>query len=63
MSYREMALVNIAFAYSQIGNGERAKAYYQHALEEFPNSSMAIAALRLIESVEQLPTAPEDDTD
>lgn len=53
MSYREMALVNIAFAYGQIGNGEQAKAYYKQALEEFPNSGMAIAALKMIESVEQ----------
>jgi tetratricopeptide (TPR) repeat protein len=53
MSYREMALINIAFAYSQIGQGEKAKEYYQRAQEEFPDSGMATAALRMIESVER----------
>lgn len=62
MSYREMALVNIAFAHSQIGNGAQAKACYQRTLEEFPNNSMAIAALRMIESVEQSHSASEDET-
>jgi len=52
ISYREMALANIAFSYSQLGQGTNAKAYYQRALDEFPNSMMARAALRLIESVE-----------
>ncbi len=50
MSYREMALINIAFAYGQIGNGEKAKEYYQRAQREFPDSGMAIAALKMIES-------------
>lgn len=53
MCYREMALLNIAFAYSQIGDGEKAKEYYQRALSEFPGNGMASAALRMIESVEQ----------
>jgi TolA-binding protein len=52
ISYREMALVNIAFSVSQLGQGTDAKEYYQRALDEFPNSAMAKAALRLIESVE-----------
>ncbi len=53
MSYREMALINIAFAYGQIGNGEKAKEYYQRAQREFPDSGMAIAALKMIESFER----------
>jgi tetratricopeptide (TPR) repeat protein len=53
MSFREIALVNIAFAYSQIGNGEKAKEFYQRALDEFPTSAMASAALTLIESIER----------
>ena len=53
MSFREMALINIAFAYGQIGNGNKAKEYYQRAYEEFPDSGMAIAALKMIESVER----------
>jgi tetratricopeptide (TPR) repeat protein len=51
-SYREMALLNIAFCYSQLGNGAEATQYYRRTLAEFPDSGMAIAALRLIESVE-----------
>lgn len=53
ISYREMALVNIAFSYSQLGQGISAKESYQRALDEFPNSAWAKAALRLIESVER----------
>jgi tetratricopeptide (TPR) repeat protein len=52
-SYREMALCNIAFFYSQLGNGEKAESYYRRALDEFPNSGLAAAALRMIESVRQ----------
>ncbi|MFM2093789.1 MAG: hypothetical protein RIS70_913 [Planctomycetota bacterium] len=52
MSYREMALINIAFAHSQLGDGKTAKAYYERALQEFPQSGMARAALRFIHSVE-----------
>jgi len=48
----KMALINIAFAYGQIGSGEKAKEYYQRAQEEFPDSGMAAAALTLIESAE-----------
>ena len=53
MSFREMSLVNIAFAYGQIGNGDKAKDYYQRALNEYPNSGMASVALKLIESIER----------
>ena len=52
VSFREMALLNIAFAHSQIGKGEKAKEYYQRTLSEFPSSSMANAALRMIDSAE-----------
>ena len=49
-SYREMALCNIAFCYSQIGDGQRAEKYYHQAVNEFPDSGLARTALRLIES-------------
>ena len=52
-SYREMALVNIAFCYSQLGEGARAESYYRRALAAFPDSVIATTALRLIESVGQ----------
>lgn len=52
MCYREMALINIAFAHGQIGNGNKAKEFYQRTLDEFPNNIMASAALKMIESIE-----------
>ncbi|PHS00948.1 MAG: hypothetical protein COA78_23195 [Blastopirellula sp.] len=52
MCYREMALNNIAFAHGQIGNGDKAKEFYQRTLDEYPNNIMASAALKMIESVE-----------
>lgn len=52
-SYREMALLNIAFAHSQANRGAEAKASYQRVLREFPDSPLAQAALRLIDSIEQ----------
>ena len=45
ISYREMALVNTAYCYSQLGNGTQAKAYYKQALKEFPESGIAKAGL------------------
>ena len=50
-SYREMALCNIGFCYSQLGNGERAVEYYSRALSEFPQSGMAMTSLRALTSV------------
>ena len=49
-AYREMALVNIAFCYSQMGDGKRATEYYRRALKEFPDSTLAQAGLRMAES-------------
>jgi hypothetical protein len=51
-SYREMALVNVAFCYSQLGHGTEAKSVYERALREFPGSPVASSALKLIESAE-----------
>jgi tetratricopeptide (TPR) repeat protein len=53
LSYREMALANIAFCYSQIGRGAEAKQYYQQTLAEYPNNGLALAALAMIQSAEQ----------
>ena len=53
MSYREMALINLAFCYVQIGNGGEAKKYYQQALKEFPKSVMANVALSFIQTFEK----------
>ncbi len=48
ISYKEMALLNIAFCYSQIGNGSKAKEYYEKTLQQFPGSEMAKSALRML---------------
>lgn len=52
ISYREMALINMAYSYSQTGDGENSKKYYEKALEQFPDSEMAKAALQMIHSFE-----------
>ena len=51
ISYREMALNNTAFCYSQLGNGDRTIEYYKITLSKFPDSEMAKTALNLINSV------------
>ena len=54
MTYKEMGLCNIAFCYSQIGDGQKAKEYYERTLNEFPNNILAITALKMINSIEQI---------
>lgn len=54
--YREMALLNIAFCYGQIGEGKKSIEYYERTLLEFPNSTMAASALRLLKSVAEKQT-------
>lgn len=51
MSYKEMALTNIGFCYSQIGEGENARQYYERTLKEFPQNGIAISALKMMDSV------------
>ncbi len=51
ISYKEMALNNIAFCYGQIGKGDKSIEYYEKTLREFPDSVMAKVALRHINSV------------
>ncbi|MBP7275396.1 MAG: hypothetical protein KBA51_04250 [Kiritimatiellae bacterium] len=52
ISYREMALLNMAFCHAQAGNGLKAKEFYRRTQAEFPESEMAKASLRMIESAE-----------
>ena len=54
ISYREMALCNIAFCYSQTGDGKKAIEYYTRALQEFPGSMIAQMALKMLHSTEGL---------
>jgi len=49
-SYREMAMLNSAFCYSQVGEGTRAAETYRRCLGLFPGSGMAEAALKMMES-------------
>lgn len=51
ISYREMALCNIAFCYSQIQNGGEAIEYYEKAIREFPKSELAKVGLNMLKSV------------
>lgn len=48
MSYKEMALNNIAFCYAQSGNGVKSKEHYEKTLLEFPNSGIAKAGLNVL---------------
>lgn len=54
MNYKEMALCNIAFCYSQIGNGQKAIEYYKKAIKEFPESGLAQAGLKMLTSMENI---------
>lgn len=51
-SYREMALINIAFCHSQSGRGREAKAIYEQILAEYPENGIASFALNMIRAVE-----------
>ncbi len=53
MSYREMALINIAYCHAQMGNENLAKEFYEQTLAEFPKSEMAIASLNSFEAAEK----------
>jgi len=54
LPYREAALCNAGFCCSQIGEGERAMGCYERALEEFPDSVLAINALNMMRSAQQV---------
>ena len=47
-----MGLCNIAFCYSQTGNGQKAKEYYQQTLKEYPDNGMAVAGLNMLTSMD-----------
>ena len=50
ISYREMALCNIAYSHAQLGEDLPALQYYQRALKEFPESEQAKEGVRHIEA-------------
>ncbi len=53
MSYREMGLCNIAFCYSQIGDGLIAIEFYQQTLKDYPQNGMAKAGLNMLNSLQE----------
>ena len=60
VSYREMALLNIATCQLQQKRVAEAKATYRAVLGEFPGSPMAEAALETIETVEDASSTKSD---
>lgn len=54
ISYSEMALINIAYCYGQIGEGTKSKETYEKALKEYPKSEIAMSALRMYNSVKEI---------
>lgn len=51
LSYREMGLCNIAFCYTQVGEGQVAKQRYEHILKEYPSNVLASLGLTMLNSV------------
>ncbi|MDB5268622.1 MAG: hypothetical protein JWP58_1662 [Hymenobacter sp.] len=50
MCYREMALCNIAFCYTQIGEGRKAAELYKQVLGTYPENGLAQVGLKVLES-------------
>lgn len=48
ISYREMALLNVAFCAAQLEDLTKAREFYERTLKEFPESEMAKASLRML---------------
>ena len=48
MTYQEMALCNIAFCYSQLGEIEQAQEYYLKVMEYFPDNVVARTSLNVL---------------
>lgn len=53
VSYREMALVNIAYCYAKMGKDKLAIATYERTLKEFPRNAIAAATLKRIDAAER----------
>lgn len=59
-TYLEMALCNIGFCYSQMGEGERAFEVYQRVLMKYPKNGIALVAVRMLTAM-QAPKGPIDE--
>lgn len=60
MSYTEKSLVNIAACYIRMGDGNKAKEYYEKALSQFPDSEMAKRALQKLDAVANTTSTSEE---
>ena len=54
LTYKEMGLCNIAFCYSQTGNGLKAKEVYEQILMEYPDNGLANAGLNMLNSLKTI---------
>jgi tetratricopeptide (TPR) repeat protein len=50
MCFQEMALLNMAYCYGQLGRKDKARELYNRTLTEFPESAMASAAIQVLDS-------------
>ncbi len=48
ISYTEMALINAAYCYAQVGDGQKAVEFYKKTLHQFPDSEIAKGGLNMI---------------
>jgi tetratricopeptide (TPR) repeat protein len=59
--YRIIALCNIAYCYSQLGDGARAIEIYKQVLSESPGCTLARASLNMLRSTSSLSDAARND--
>jgi tetratricopeptide (TPR) repeat protein len=62
MCFKEMALVNIAFAHTQSGRGDLAIETYEKTLALYPKNIIASSALKMLRSVQGETTTPAEDS-
>ena len=60
ISYAEMSLINIAICYTQMGDGNKAKEYYEETLSQFPDSEFAKMALQKLDAAANTTDTPEE---
>lgn len=53
-SYSEMAMLNMAFCYGQLGEGLKSKELYQKVINQFPGSKMAESALKMYDAAKNI---------
>ena len=58
LGYREMALCNVGFCYSQIGEGAKSLAAYERGYQPVPGFAVAITSLKMMHSAQQAGITP-----